>query len=73
MPITVCPGCDEDISIAGRPILGQLVTCEHCGSQFEVISVQPLELDWAFDELEEDDDDLYDEDEDDEDDEEDDF
>ncbi len=57
MPVAVCPGCDEDIHIAGRPTLGQLVTCEHCGSQFEVISVQPLELDWAFDELEEDEED----------------
>jgi alpha-aminoadipate/glutamate carrier protein LysW len=56
MPIAVCPGCDEDIHIPGRPTLGQLVTCEHCGSQFEVISVQPLELDWAFDELEDDED-----------------
>lgn len=63
MPIAVCPGCDEDIQIAGRPTLGQLVTCENCASQFEVISVQPLELDWAFDELEDDNDDDWDEEE----------
>ena len=49
MASTYCLDCDGLISINPRFVLGQKVTCPHCDSDFEVISVEPLELDWAYD------------------------
>ena len=69
MASTQCSVCDEEIEIAGRPRLGQKITCGHCGAQLEVVATEPLELDvaqedddsWEDDDL--DDDDFDDEDE----------
>lgn len=52
MAVATCPGCDEDIQIAGKARLGQTIICTRCGARLEVIAVNPLELDWAFDESE---------------------
>jgi lysine biosynthesis protein LysW len=73
MPLAVCAECDEDIQIPGRPRLGQKVSCPHCGAQLEVVDLEPLELDWVFDDEDEDDefedsDDSFDDDDDEEDD-----
>ena len=45
MPKTYCPNCDEELSI-GNPKLGAFVSCEYCGADLEVISVDPLEVDF---------------------------
>jgi hypothetical protein len=43
--------------------LGQKLTCPHCDAELEVISLNPLELDWAYDwSWDEDDEDEEDED-----------
>jgi alpha-aminoadipate carrier protein LysW len=52
-----CPSCGEDVVIPGRPELGQRVVCPSCDSELEVIELEPLELDWPFDEDEDWDDD----------------
>lgn len=74
MPYTICPGCDEDIYIPKRPRLGDIITCRSCEAELEVVSTNPLELDFFlgdddvdYDEEEEDEDEFYDEDEDDDD------
>ena len=65
MTSAYCPGCDEKIKL-NSPKEGQLVTCQNCGDELEVVSLTPLELDWAYDgldddfEWDDDDDDLYD-------------
>lgn len=51
-----CPECDEKLRVPGKPRLGQRFTCFNCGAELEVISVDPVEIDWAFDEPEDDDD-----------------
>jgi lysine biosynthesis protein LysW len=67
MPFAPCPECDEDIRISGTPKLGKIVVCPQCGTRLEVVELDPLELDWAFDEPEDWDDEESDyEDEDDE-------
>jgi lysine biosynthesis protein LysW len=73
MAIANCIECDEEIEISGRPRLGQKVTCTNCGAELEVASINPLELDWAEEDYDDDweDDDFIDEDDDDFDDEED--
>jgi lysine biosynthesis protein LysW len=37
------------MSFNPHPRLGQKVICPHCDVELEVISVDPLELDWAYD------------------------
>jgi lysine biosynthesis protein LysW len=45
--MATCIGCDEELIIAGRLRLGMRVICAHCGAQLEVVSLDPLEVDWA--------------------------
>lgn len=49
MTTTFCPDCDEEIRLGPTPKIGQRVTCPDCGAELEVIEVDPLELDWAYD------------------------
>jgi uncharacterized paraquat-inducible protein A len=44
-----CPDCDGLISINPHAVPGQKVTCPHCDADFEVINLEPLELDWVYD------------------------
>jgi len=46
---TYCPDCDEKIVLQSPPRLRQKLTCPHCDAELEVISVDPLELDWVYD------------------------
>ncbi len=50
-----CIECDEEVELEGRIRVGQQVVCAHCGVELEVISLSPLELDWAREEVEDDD------------------
>ena len=49
MASAYCPDCDGRITFNPHVAVGQQVTCPHCDSDLEVISVEPLELDWAYD------------------------
>jgi len=41
----VCPECDTPITIDADEVdEGETVTCDECGLELEVISVDPLEL-----------------------------
>jgi alpha-aminoadipate carrier protein LysW len=51
---TVCPDCGEDITLRGNIRLGQEVVCRHCDAELEVVEIDPLELDWAYDDEERD-------------------
>ena len=63
--MATCPECDADIDVDEFDVdKGDLISCAECGTNLEVTSVAPLELE-ATDEDDEDDDD-EDEDEDDE-------
>jgi lysine biosynthesis protein LysW len=46
---TICPDCSAPIAFEPRPRVGQRHECAQCGSEMEVISLTPLELDWAMD------------------------
>ncbi len=41
-----CPECEGDLTL-NDPMLGEIVPCPDCGSELEVISLEPLELDLA--------------------------
>lgn len=58
-----CPECENNLDLEVDEVEeGDVVTCEECGTAFEVVSTEPLELARADEELEEDDED-YEEDE----------
>lgn len=47
--ITVyCIDCEQPIRLESRPVEGEILLCSNCGTDFEVISVEPIELDWAY-------------------------
>jgi lysine biosynthesis protein LysW len=44
-----CLSCDDEIRITRPPKIGTLVTCAECGAaEFEIVWLDPLELDWPF-------------------------
>jgi len=63
MDSAYCPDCDGKIVMNPHAKLGQKIACPHCEAELEIISVEPLELDWAYDWSWDDDED-YDDDED---------
>jgi alpha-aminoadipate carrier protein LysW len=66
-----CIDCEQPINLPFQPVVGQIITCPNCDAELEVINVNPLELDWAFFDLEEGDEDWeWEEDEDEDEDEE---
>jgi lysine biosynthesis protein LysW len=48
MNFAICPSCDERIKIAGQAQIGLEVTCSSCGDVLEVVSLDPIELDWIY-------------------------
>lgn len=48
MVTALCPDCERQIDLGSHPKKGQLMTCPHCQTELEVISLNPLELDWAY-------------------------
>ena len=51
-----CPECENELDIQiGEAEEGDLVTCEECGTEYEVVGVEPLELARVGEELDEDD------------------
>lgn len=52
-----CLSCDAEI-VAVDVQEGEMVTCDHCGAEHEVLTVAPLELVLLDEDPEEDDDDL---------------
>ena len=52
MPYADCPECAESVYVPGPAHVGQQVVCEACGTELAVASVDPLELDWPWDETE---------------------
>jgi len=64
--MVLCPECETDLDIEEDDVEeGDVVSCSECGSDFEVVTVNPLELNKVADE--DDDDEDGDEDEEDED------
>ncbi|SPE18308.1 conserved hypothetical protein [Candidatus Sulfotelmatomonas gaucii] len=49
-----CPECESDLDIEVDEVEeGDIVACEDCGSEFEVVGVEPLELVRVEEDLEE--------------------
>ena len=54
-----CPECENELDVDVEEVEeGDVITCEECGSEYEVVGVEPLELARVGDELD-DEDELY--------------
>jgi len=45
MPTAVCPECDEEVYVDADSEQGDIVSCDECGSNLEVVGLDPIELD----------------------------
>ncbi len=45
MPNVACPECSEDIFVDADTEQGDLVFCDECGADLEVVGLDPVELD----------------------------
>lgn len=55
MPNTKCPMCGANVSVASNAKEGDMVYCDACDAELEVVNTKPLELDWPLDDFDEDD------------------
>jgi alpha-aminoadipate carrier protein LysW len=59
-----CSECENELDIEMDEVAeGDVVTCDECGTEYEVVGVEPLELVRAGEDPDEDDEDLLDEEE----------
>ena len=42
-----CPVCAAEVTIADDAIAGELLVCDDCGAELELLSVDPVKLDEA--------------------------
>ena len=42
--MSACPACDFDVMIPEDPIEGELLDCEECGTELEVVALEPIVL-----------------------------
>lgn len=47
MPEINCPECENPLKIKSRLRQGQHLTCRRCDASLEVVSLNPLEIDFA--------------------------
>lgn len=58
MPTTACPECSEDVYVDADSEQGDIVSCDECATDLEIVGLDPIELD-----VHEEEDDFKDEDE----------
>ncbi len=62
-----CPECENDLDFELDEVEeGDMVVCDECGTEYEIVGVEPLELSRADGDFDDDDDDLVEEEEEDE-------
>jgi alpha-aminoadipate carrier protein LysW len=54
MPRGTCPECDSEVQVDEEADKGDVVDCPDCGTTLEVVGLDPIELDVATEEEEED-------------------
>jgi alpha-aminoadipate/glutamate carrier protein LysW len=62
--MTSCPECENELDIELDEIEeGDVVACDECGTEYEIVGVEPLELSRVEDAIDEDDEDYIEEEE----------
>lgn len=57
MPTGTCPECDAEVHVDTDADKGDVIECDDCGIQLEVVGLDPVELDMVEEEAVDDDDD----------------
>ncbi|HVF86242.1 MAG TPA: hypothetical protein VM866_01570 [Pyrinomonadaceae bacterium] len=45
MPTGTCPDCEADVHVDTDADKGDTITCDECGTELEVVGLDPVELD----------------------------
>jgi alpha-aminoadipate carrier protein LysW len=45
MPTTICPECSEDVYVDADSEQGDVISCDECGTNLEIVGLDPIELD----------------------------
>jgi len=45
VPTGTCPECDADVHVDTDADKGDMVACEECGTELEIVGLDPVELD----------------------------
>lgn len=45
MPNANCPECDEEVYVDADSEQGDVVSCDECGTDLEIVGLDPIELD----------------------------
>jgi lysine biosynthesis protein LysW len=56
-----CPSCGKQVVIGPSARMGQRLNCKRCNTEVEVVWLDPLELDWPYDDDDKEFDDEFDE------------
>jgi alpha-aminoadipate carrier protein LysW len=51
VPTGTCPECDADVHVDLDTDKGEIVSCEECGTELEVVGLDPVELDIVEEEV----------------------
>lgn len=57
MPTGTCPECEADVHVDTDADKGDVVSCEECGTELEIVGLDPVEMDIVEDDDEDDADD----------------
>jgi alpha-aminoadipate/glutamate carrier protein LysW len=59
-----CPECENELDVEADELEeGDVVACDECGSEYEVVGVEPLELSRVDEDYEDEDEEFFDEEE----------
>ncbi len=59
-----CPECENELDLDVEEVEeGDSVTCEECGTEFEVVGVEPLELTRVEEDYDDDDEEIFEDEE----------
>ncbi|MDQ3086986.1 MAG: hypothetical protein M3Q78_00135 [Acidobacteriota bacterium] len=45
MPTTACPECSEKVFVDAESEQGDIISCDECGTELEIVGLDPIELD----------------------------
>ena len=45
MPTSVCPECSEEVYVDADSEQGDIISCDECGTDLEIVGLDPIELD----------------------------
>ena len=61
--MTNCPECENELDIELDEVEeGDVVACEECGTEYEIVGLEPLELTRIEDDVDDEDEELFEED-----------